>query len=141
GSFLFVPVFKDVARLTVQGLADGVQRGKAHRARLAGLENGEVGHGDAHLLGKLRQAHFALGEHDVQIDDDSHAAPPYMVRSFSLLMAAARRTSWASALASSATSAQAAAKPSMAMSSAGSPMPSRHSAATPAASSAAIVNA
>ena len=64
-----------------------------------------------------------------------------MVRSFSRLMAAARCTSWESALASSATSAQAAAMPSMAMSSAGSPMPSRHSAATPTASSAAIVSA
>lgn len=61
---------EDIPRLTLQGAADGVQRLKADGAGLACLQDGEIGHGDAHPLAQLGQGHLAPGKHHVKINAD-----------------------------------------------------------------------
>src|SRR5690606_18883735 len=43
-------------------------------------------HRDADSFGKFGDAHLSLGQHDVDVNDNSHARSRYTVRSFSDLM-------------------------------------------------------
>src|SRR5665647_1901740 len=72
-------ILDEVSWLAVQCCADGLERGEADRADLAGLEVAEVGHGDAHVLAELGQAHLAPGQHDVEVDDDGHGSDRELV--------------------------------------------------------------
>lgn len=72
--FLVRPVLQQIAGLTVQSVAELVQRLHPHRLGLAGFQNGEIGHGDAHPLRQLRQTHFPPGQHYVNVEYD-HAPP------------------------------------------------------------------
>ena len=47
------PIFQDVARLTIQGFADGFKSREAYGLGLAGLENRQVGLGYAYSLGEF----------------------------------------------------------------------------------------
>src|SRR5674476_1675315 len=67
-------ILDEVSWLAVQCCADGLERREADRAGLAGLQVAEVGHGDAHAVAELVQAHLASGEHNVEIDDDWHCS-------------------------------------------------------------------
>src|SRR5665811_2410237 len=67
-------ILHEVSWLAVQCCADGLERGEADRAGLAGLEVAEVGHGDTHVLAELGQAHLAPGQHDIEVDDDRHGS-------------------------------------------------------------------
>jgi hypothetical protein len=74
GGVLTGNVLDEVSWLAVQSCADGLERGEADRSGLASLEVAEVGHGDAHVLAELCQAHLASGQHDVEVDDDRHGS-------------------------------------------------------------------
>ncbi len=67
-------VFENVAGLAFELAADGRQRGKANCTRPARLENGEVLDRDADCVRHVAQAALALGQHDVEVDNDGHVA-------------------------------------------------------------------
>src|SRR5262245_64195142 len=71
---LFDPILQNVAGLTLQRLADPLERFEAHAFHFAGFQQGYVLLRDANALSKLLRAHLALRQHDIEIDDDSHAA-------------------------------------------------------------------
>src|SRR5262249_34438073 len=71
---LFDPVLQNVAGLTLQHLADLLERFEAHAFHLARFQQRYVLLGDANALSKFLRAHFALRQHDIEVDDDSHAA-------------------------------------------------------------------
>ena len=56
-----------VARLARERLADRIERREANRARLAGLQDREVGDGDAHAVGEFGQRHPPVEEHTVEL--------------------------------------------------------------------------
>ena len=60
-------ILQDVAWLAVEGLADGIERGKADGTSLSRLQNREIGGGDAHLFSQFARGHFALGQHHVYV--------------------------------------------------------------------------
>src|SRR3954449_415160 len=68
--------FEQVAGLAAEHSADRLQRREADRARLAGLEDREVGEGDVDLLGKFRQRHPPLVKKLVELDRDRHHTVP-----------------------------------------------------------------
>ena len=72
GCFRFGSVFQNLPRLAVEMFADGFQRREADGLRLAGFEDGKILRRDVHAIGQVVQAHFALGENYVEIDDDGH---------------------------------------------------------------------
>ena len=47
------PVLKNVARLAVEGLADGLEGGEADGLGLASLQDGKIRLGDADFLGQF----------------------------------------------------------------------------------------
>ena len=49
----FLPILQNVARLTIQGTADGLEGGETDGFGLARFQDGKVGLGDANLLGKV----------------------------------------------------------------------------------------
>src|SRR5262245_5828965 len=53
---------------------------------MAVFEHRNIGYSNADLLRELGDAHFALGEHDIDVDNDCHT---YTVRSFSDLISTA----------------------------------------------------
>ncbi len=53
GTFFYLSVLKYIARLAVQRLADGVERGESYGLGLSGLEYGEVGLRYANLIGQF----------------------------------------------------------------------------------------
>src|SRR5690606_3840869 len=61
---------EDVARLAVERLADRVEGGEAERARLAGLEKGEVGQGHPDPFRELGEGHPPVVEDVVQLHFD-----------------------------------------------------------------------
>lgn len=65
-------IFQNVARLTVEVFADGLECGKTYGLCFAGLEHGKILRRDVHAVGQIVQAHFTLREDDVEIDDDGH---------------------------------------------------------------------
>lgn len=72
---LILPIFQDVARLTVQSFADGLECGETHGLRLARLQNREVRLRDADLLGQFLRRHLPPGHHHVYIHYDTHKVP------------------------------------------------------------------
>src|SRR3569833_271016 len=67
----FALVAKQVARLAGQLAADRLQRRKADRLGLAGLEDRQVGEGQPHAVGKLGQGHPPFVEQVVELHGDS----------------------------------------------------------------------
>ncbi len=65
--------FEDVAGRAVQDAADGVEGREAHGLGFAGLEDREVGNGDAHALAQLVERHLAAGHHHIKIHDNHNA--------------------------------------------------------------------
>src|SRR5215510_14732149 len=68
------PVLENITGLTLQNLADLLERFEAHSFHFARFEQRHVLLGDADALGELLRAHIALRQHDIEIDDDRHAA-------------------------------------------------------------------
>src|SRR2546423_8863542 len=66
---------ENVARLARERLADRIERREADRARLAGLEDREVGQRDSDPVGEIRQCHPAIVEQVVELDGDRHLTP------------------------------------------------------------------
>jgi hypothetical protein len=64
--------FKYVAGLAVQLSANRSECRKANSLGLAGFEDGQILNGNAHRISKVTQAAFALGKHDIKIDDNGH---------------------------------------------------------------------
>jgi len=52
--------------------ANGFQGGKPYRLRPARFEHGKVLGCDVHRFSQIVEAHFALSENDVEIDDNGH---------------------------------------------------------------------
>src|SRR5688500_12613593 len=65
-------VHEQVARLAVERFADGRESREAHRARLPGLENREVGERDPDPLVQFGQRETARVEQIVELDLDWH---------------------------------------------------------------------
>ncbi len=65
-------VLQNIAWLAVQHHADTLERVEANTADLAGLQQRYVGFRELNTCGKLAGAHLALGQHDIQVDDDWH---------------------------------------------------------------------
>src|SRR6266705_1562444 len=63
---------EEVTWLALQCVANGLERGEADRACLAGFQDRQVGERDSDLLRQLRERHAALVEHVVELDDDRH---------------------------------------------------------------------
>jgi hypothetical protein len=63
---------ENVARLARERLADRVERGEADRARLAGLEDREVGQRHSDPVRELGQSHPPIVEQVIEFDGDSH---------------------------------------------------------------------
>src|SRR6478672_10143997 len=63
---------EQVARLALERTADRLERGKADRLGLAGLEDRQVGERDVDALGQFRQRHAARVQQFVEVDDDCH---------------------------------------------------------------------
>ena len=79
GRFLFGSFrteFQDFPRLAVERFANRLERGEADGLGLAGFEDGQVLRRDVHGLRQIVQAHFALRENHVEIDDDGHKLKP-----------------------------------------------------------------
>src|SRR5699024_3096801 len=70
GRRIIFDIFEDIARLTVQYMANGVQRTEANRAHLAGFEIREVDIGDADQLRKLVELHLAVCQYAVQTNNN-----------------------------------------------------------------------
>ena len=62
---------KDVSRLAVQGLADGLQGGEADGLGLAGLQDGKVRLREAHALRQLAQRNLTLSHLYIEVYDNS----------------------------------------------------------------------
>lgn len=71
GESLFL-VFQKISRLALERFADRFHGRKSDRLCLAVFQDGDICQCDTDLLGKLGNAHFALRQHDVDIDDDGH---------------------------------------------------------------------
>ncbi|MCW2285120.1 hypothetical protein M2323_002960 [Rhodoblastus acidophilus] len=68
----FWTIFEEIARLAVQLGANPFKRFKANAFHLAGFQQRQVLFGDPDAGGEIARAHLALGEHDVEVDDDRH---------------------------------------------------------------------
>ena len=66
-------VFEDVAWGAVEDAADGVEGREAHGLGFAGLQDREVGYGDAHALAQFVERHLAAGHHHIKIHDNHSA--------------------------------------------------------------------
>ena len=66
-------VFEDVAWGAVEDAADGVEGREAHGLGLAGFQDREVSHGDAHAFAQFVERHLAAGHHHVKIHDNHSA--------------------------------------------------------------------
>src|SRR5438270_12670626 len=71
-SSLAVSKFQEVARLAGERLADCRKRRKADRARLAGLEDREIGQRHSNLVREFGQCHPPIVEQVVELDGDRH---------------------------------------------------------------------
>src|ERR1044071_6263438 len=67
---------QQVARLARKDLADRLQRRETDRARLAGLEDRQIGERDVDALRKLGQGHSPLVQQVVELDVDRHQIVP-----------------------------------------------------------------
>lgn len=69
---MFRHIFEDVAWLAVQMLADGFKRRETDRSHLSRLEERNVRLADANRTREFIGSDFALGENDIQANDDRH---------------------------------------------------------------------
>ncbi len=69
-------VLEDVARLTVECLANGCQCGEPDSTDLAGFDFGEIDVGDADTLRQLIEGHFTVRHHTVKPQYDFSHTPP-----------------------------------------------------------------
>jgi hypothetical protein len=67
-------VLENVTGLTLQHLANLLERFEAYPLYFTRFEWGHVLLCDADAFGELLGAHLALRQHDIEIDDDGHAA-------------------------------------------------------------------
>jgi hypothetical protein len=65
-------VHQNIPRLAVEIVADRVEGLEADALDPAGLEQAEIGLGDADMLGQILGPHLAQREHDVEADRDRH---------------------------------------------------------------------
>src|SRR5438067_7368049 len=63
---------ENVARLARERLADRFERRESNRARLAGLEDREVGERHSDPIRELGQCHPPIVEYVVELDGDRH---------------------------------------------------------------------
>ena len=68
------PVLENVTGLALQNLTDPLERYEAYSLDFTRFEKGHVLLCDADALGELLGAHFAPRQHDIEIDDNRHAA-------------------------------------------------------------------
>src|SRR5882762_9127157 len=66
---------ENVARLARERLADRIERREADRARLAGLEDRQIGQRHSDPLRELGQCHPPIVEQVVELDGDRHVTP------------------------------------------------------------------
>src|SRR5437588_12578646 len=66
---------ENVARLARERLANRIERREADRARLAGLEDREVGQRHSDPVREFGQRHTPIVEEVVELDGDSHVTP------------------------------------------------------------------
>src|SRR5207237_5469723 len=85
-------VDQQVARLALEIVADRVQRLEADALHAAGLEQTEIGLGDADMRSEILGAGLAQRQHDVEADDDRHLQSPQTI----WLCSSARRSASAS---------------------------------------------
>lgn len=71
-SLMWPPIFEDIAGLAVERFANGFERREAHGFGFAVFEYGKISHGNANFLGELGDAHFALGQHHIYVNDYCH---------------------------------------------------------------------
>jgi hypothetical protein len=90
---LVVDPLEQVARLAVENPAHGLQGGEADRLGAAVLEDRDVCRCEPDRLGELADTHLALGQLDVDADDDRHQITACMsVRSVVACRSRARMT-------------------------------------------------
>src|ERR1700752_84405 len=66
---------ENVTRLARERLADRIECGEADRARLAGLEDREVGQRHSDPIREFSQRHPPIMEYVVELDGDRHIKP------------------------------------------------------------------
>lgn len=74
--FFITDEFQYVARLTVEHVAYLDQCIEAHAFDFVGLNHGESLFSEADLSGERFQPHLPLGQHDIEIDDNSQRLRP-----------------------------------------------------------------
>src|SRR5690606_9885131 len=80
-------VRQQVAGLTAECVADGIERGEPYRSHSSALEGEQVRGCDADGVGELLHGHLPLGEFDVQTDDDRHQTTPASSSAFAVAVA------------------------------------------------------
>ena len=65
-------IFQNISGLAFQGFADRFQCRQPDRFHFAILQHRDIRHRDAHFIRKLRDGHFSLSQHDVDVNDDRH---------------------------------------------------------------------
>ena len=65
-----IAIFQQIARLTVQRLAQLGERGDTDGLGFSVFQNGHVGKRDADALGQLGHTHFSPSQHDVNVEYD-----------------------------------------------------------------------
>src|SRR5690242_2708762 len=93
---------QQVARLALEHLAQGGERGEAHRLGAAVLEHGQVGGRDPHAICEFAHRHLAPGQHHVDVDGDRHQITSSR-SACSCVASASRATAWASSIRSRST--------------------------------------
>ena len=68
--------FEQVARLTVEGVADGVERFKAYALHLARFEDGKIDVSHAYPVRQFAQGYLAVCHHLVEPYDNCHDTDP-----------------------------------------------------------------
>ena len=71
-SDLFFFIFQNICRLAIQFPADGLQRGQPDGFYFTGFKYGKVYRSQADSFCQFIAAHFPLGQHYVQVNDDRH---------------------------------------------------------------------
>ena len=67
---------EQIARLALKLAADRIERGKADRLRLAGLQDRQIGERQADPVGQIGQCHAPLVQQLVELDSDGHQTVP-----------------------------------------------------------------
>src|SRR6185369_15709714 len=99
-----VPGFpaQQVAGLAAERLAEGSERGEAHRLGAAVLEHGQVGGRDPDAVRELAHGHLPPCQHHVDVDGDRHQITSSS-SACSCAASVSRATAWASSIRSRST--------------------------------------